>query len=174
MQSLYEISNELRDVYNKLENGEGIDQETGEISEEIQNALVLSQQNLQAKGVDIGYIIKSFDDQIEMCEREIKRVAEIKKSIQSKKDWLKEKIKNAMEEFGIAEIDGTPIGKPIKLSLRKSESVDVYLDADYLDDKFKRVKTVVEADKTAIKQAIKNGENVEGARLVENNNLQIR
>lgn len=171
MQSLYDISNELREVYNKLENGEGIDLETGEISEEMQNALAISQQNLQTKGIDIGYVIKSFDDQIEMCEREIKRITELKKSMQNKKDWLKDKVKSAMEEFGIVEIDGTPIGKPIKLSFRKSESIEVD-NVDLLDDKFKRVK--IEADKTAIKQAIKNGEQVEGARLVENNNLQIR
>lgn len=167
MNSLYEISNELREVYNKLENGEGIDQETGEISPELVNALELSQQNLQAKGIDIGYVIKSFDDEIDLYDREIKRLTERKQTLKNAQERVKNNLKSAMEEFGIVEIKG----QTLKINFRKSESVEVD-NVDLLDDKFKRIK--VEADKTAIKQAIKNGEQVVGARLVENNNLQIR
>lgn len=167
MNSLYEISNELREVYNKLENGEGIDQETGEISEELQNALALSQQNLQAKGVDIGYVIKSFDDEIDLYDREIKRLTERKQALKNAQERVKNNLKSAMEEFGIVEIKG----QTLKINFRKSESVEID-NVNLLDDRFKRVK--VEADKTAIKQAIKSGEEVKGARLVENNNLQIR
>ena len=167
MNSLYEISNELREVYNKLENGEGVDLETGEISEELQNALALSQQNLQTKGIDIGYVIKSFDDEIDLYDREIKRLTERKQALKNAQERVKNSLKNAMEEFGIVEIKG----QTLKIGFRKSESVEVD-NVDLLDDKFKRIK--VEADKTAIKQALKSGEEVNGARLVENNNLQIR
>ena len=167
MQTLYEISNELREVYNKLENGEGIDLETGELSPELVNALAISRANLQAKGVDIGYVIKSFDDEIELYDREIKRLTERKQALKNAQERVKNNLKSAMEEFGIVEIKG----KTLKISFRKSESVEVE-NVDLLDDKFKRVK--VEADKTAIKQAIKSGEEVRGARLVKNNNLQIR
>lgn len=167
MQTLYEISNELREVYNKLENGEGVDAETGELNEETINALAVSQQNLQAKGIDIGYVIKSFDDEIDLYDREIKRLTERKQALKNAQERVKNSLKNAMEEFGIVEIKG----QTLKINFRKSESVEVD-NIEELDDKFKRVK--VEADKTAIKQALKSGEEVKGARLVENNNLQIR
>ena len=167
MNSLYEISNELREVYNKLENGEGVDLETGELSDELINALEVSQANLQQKGIDIGYVIKSFDDEIELYDKEIKRLTERKKALQNAQDRVKTSLKNAMEEFNIVEIKG----QTLKISFRKSESVEID-NVDLLDERFKRVK--VEPDKTAIKQAIKQGEQVEGARLVENNNLQIR
>lgn len=167
MQTLYKISNELREVYNKLENGEGINLETGELSPELVNALEVSQANLQAKGVDIGYVIKSFDDEIDLYDREIKRLTERKQALKNAQERVKNNLKNAMEEFGIVEIKG----QTLKISFRKSESVEVD-NIEELDDKFKRIK--VEADKTAIKQAIKSGEEVRGARLVENNNLQIR
>ena len=167
MNSLYEISNELREVYNKLENGEGVDLETGELSDELVNALEVSQANLQQKGIDIGYVIKSFDDEIDLYDKEIKRLTERKKSLQNAQDRVKTSLKNAMEEFNIVEIKG----QTLKISFRKSESVEID-NVDELDERFKRVK--VEADKTAIKQAIKQGEQVIGARLVENNNLQIR
>ena len=167
MQSLYEISNELREVYNKLENGEGVDLETGELSAELVNALEVSQANLQQKGIDIGYVIKSFDDEIDLYDKEIKRLTERKKALQNAQDRVKTSLKNAMEEFNIVEIKG----QTLKISFRKSESVEID-NVDLLDERFKRVK--VEPDKTAIKQAIKQGEQVIGARLVENNNLQIR
>ena len=166
MQSLYEISQDLREVYNKLESGEGIDAETGELDEEVVNALTVSQSNLQAKGVDIGYVIKSFDDEIDIYDKEIKRLTERKKALQNAQERLKTTLKNAMVEFGIISIEG----KTLKIGLRKSESVEVNLDE--LDDKFKRIK--VEADKVAIKNAIKSGEEVKGAFLVENKSLQIR
>ena len=167
MNSLYEISSELREVYNKLENGEGIDMETGELSPELVNALEVSQANMRAKGIDIGYVIKSFDDQIDLYNTEIVRLTQRAKVLRNTRNKIKNGLENAMQEFGIKEIQG----KTLKISLRKSESVEVD-NLDLLDDKFKRVK--VEADKTAIKQAIKSGEQVVGARLVENNNLQIR
>ena len=169
MNSLYDISNELREVYYKLENGEGLDLETGEISEDVANALVMSQQNLQTKAIDIGYVIKSFDDQIDLYEREIKRLTEIKNQMKKRKEWLKSNLTNAMEEFGIFEIKG----KTLKLSFRKSESVEID-DIDLLDERFKTTKVEINPDKTAIKDAIKKGEQVLGARLVENKNLQIR
>jgi hypothetical protein len=43
-----------------------------------------------------------------------------------------------------------------------------------LPSEFVNVKNVVTADKVAIKEAIKRGENVFGARIIENFNLQIK
>lgn len=166
MQTLYEISNDLRDVYNKLENGEGID-ENGELNPELITALQVSENNLKAKGIDIGYVIKSFDDEIAIYEREIKRLTDRKRALQNTQERIKERLISAMQEFGIIDIKG----QTLKVSLRKSECVEID-NVDLLDDKFKRVK--VEADKTAIKNAIKEGEQVVGARIVQKDNLQIK
>lgn len=167
MNSLYDISNELRSIYNQLENGEGVDLETGEIKPEVQNALALTSSNLQSKAIDYGYMIKSLDDESDLFAKEIKRLQERKKQIDNLKDKLCDNLSNAMQEFGIVEIKG----KTIKLSFRKSESVEVS-DASVLDEKFQTI--VIQPNKSAIKQAIKNGEKVEGARIVEKQNLQIK
>ena len=74
-----------------------------------------------------------------------------------------------MEEFGINKIKS----ETLQLSFRKSESVEVF-DESLVDEKFKKVKTEISLDKTAIKNAIKNGEDVQGAKIVEKNNLQIK
>lgn len=58
-----------------------------------------------------------------------------------------------------------------RLSFRKSESV-VVDDVEKLEEKYIVVKK--QADKTAIKKAIKGGETPTGTRLIVSNNLQIK
>lgn len=63
------------------------------------------------------------------------------------------------------------------MSLRKSEKVeapDTLEGLDALPDIYKRVKTLVEPDKTAIKESLKGDVPVKGCRLVESFSLQIR
>ena len=61
-----------------------------------------------------------------------------------------------------------------KISYRKSESVelDEGLDVNTLPDELCRIKR--EASLTAIKDAIKSGNEVAGARIVEKNSIQIK
>ena len=160
--NLYELTTELKNIYEQIENGE-------ELTEEMENALVLTEKNLQAKAIDYGYVIKSLDAEMEMFDNEIKRLQERKKQLAKTQDLLKNNLTNAMQEFGITEMKG----RTIKLSFRKSESVDVY-NVDALPDEFKRTKVTVEPDKIAIKEALKNGEVVEGATLSIKDNLQIK
>ena len=84
-------------------------------------------------------------------------------------DRLKSAVKNAMLVSNIEKMESTLF----KLSIRKSEAVEVDI-VEALPNAFQNVKNVVTADKVAIKEAIKRGENVTGARLIENFNLQIK
>lgn len=169
MISMYEITQKVKNIYEELENGIGIDEETGEIKPEIMQALQISKNELETKAVDYCYVIKAIDDDIECYDKEIKRLTERKKQFTNIQNRLKEVVKNAMIEFDIPEIKG----KTLKINFRKSESVEV-LDLSALEERFKRTKITIEPDKTAIKEAIKNGEVVEGAILVEKSNLQIK
>ena len=83
MGSLYEISTEVRNIYEELQSGIGVDEETGEILPEIQERLKFSKDNLTNKAVDYGYVIKSFEDEIDVYDREIKRLTERKKQMQN-------------------------------------------------------------------------------------------
>ena len=64
----------------------------------------------------------------------------------------------------------TSIGK---LSVRTSKTVEVSADVNTLPEQYKRVKTTVEADKKALKDAIKAGEHIDGVELIENYSLGI-
>ena len=60
----------------------------------------------------------------------------------------------------------------VSISYRKSEKVDV-LDIGKLDDDYLKFKDP-EPDKTKIKKALKDGICLEGAQLVESQNIQIK
>ena len=169
MASIYNISSDLKKIYEDLDNGNGIDLETGEIKPEIMQQLSISRNELEVKAVDYGYVIKAFDDEICIIEKEIERLEERKAYVKKNKEKMKQIVSAAMEEFGITKIKGDTL----QLSFRKSESVEVF-DENLLDEKFKKEKTEISIDKMAIKNAIKNGENVQGAKIIEKNNLQIK
>lgn len=169
MNNLYEISQRLRNIYEELEDGIGFDEETGEIDKEILNSLIISKGELETKAIDYAYVIKMFDDNIMVYDKEIKRLTERKNQFQKIQNKLKGLVQNAMLDFGIEEIKG----KTLKLSFRKSEVVEVE-NLGELEERFKRTKIIIEPDKAEIKNAIKNGENVKGAILVQKKNLQIK
>ena len=167
MANIYELSNEMQDIYDKLESGEGIDLETGELKPEIVNALCVKKNELETKVVDYGYVIKTFDDNIDVYDKEIKRLQERKAQMVNTREKMKEVISKVMQDFEITEIKG----KTIKISFRDSESVEVF-DERLLTSEFIRSK--FEPDKVAIKEALKNGQDVQGARLTKKKNLQIK
>ena len=180
MASIYNISSDLKKIYEDLDNGNGIDLETGEIKPEIMQQLSISRNELEVKAVDYGYVIKAFDDEICIIEKEIERLEERKAYVKKNKEKMKQIVSSAMEEFGITKIKGDTL----QLSFRKSEIVEVF-DENLLNEKFKKSHctfcqypafwyTKHYTDKTAIKNAIKNGENVQGAKIIEKNNLQIK
>lgn len=54
------------------------------------------------------------------------------------------------------------------------ESTSVYCAPDFNVEKFMRVKTISEPDKTAIKEALQNGEKIDGAELLHKLNLSVK
>lgn len=161
MNSLWQISNELLLIEQQLE------ELGGEITPEIEQALEITQKELQSKCLNYVHFINHIQTQISEAEIYKSKVLDYI----SKKEKLLERLKNALNEavtkFGTIETDMW------KLSQRKSESVEI-VDLDKVPDKFKTIKQNIQADKTAIKQALKNGENIEGAKLIEKQNLQIK
>lgn len=159
--NLYEITQEAQYLAALLE--------TEELTPELEQALIINQDQLQAKAVNYAKVIANYQAESDAIEQEIKRLKAMKESRDKKVEWLKESVKNAMLVSGIEKVESTLF----KISVRRSEAVEVDV-VEALPNAFQNVKNVVTADKVAIKEAIKRGENVLGARLVENFNLQIK
>lgn len=159
MKSMYQISTEALNIASALEDGE--------LSPELELALQINQTELQEKGINYAYVIKDSEETIECIDKEIKRLQEAKKAQTNKVERLKATLVNAMNIYGIEKIE-SPL---IKLSLRKSESVEI---SEGLPLEYQMSKTTFVPDKTRIKNAIKSGENIIGATLQTNYNLQIK
>ena len=143
--------------------------ETEELTAELEEALIINQDQLQAKAVNYAKVIANFQAESDAIDQEIKRLKAMKESRDKKVEWLKESVKKAMLVSGIEKVE-SPL---FKLSVRRSEAVEVDV-VEALPSAFQNVKNVVTADKVAIKEAIKRGEFVMGARIIENFNLQIK
>jgi hypothetical protein len=138
----------------------------GEIADDMADELEALDMKRAEKIENVACYIKNLDAEAEAIKREEKRLAERRKSAESKAERLKQYLAYALhgeEVYSSARV---------KLSWRKSESVEVE-SVDLLPEEFRRIKTTVDADKTAIKQAIKSGEDVAGACIVERRNLQV-
>lgn len=153
MATLYEINEQIAGL---------VDPETGEIADfEAFEKLNL---DLDTKIKNIALWIVNLRSDAEQLEEQEKKFRERKTSAKNKAESLK----NLLDGFLSGEKRSYP---EVVISYRKSEQVAVDDNAK-LDDRFLRVKT--EIDKTALKDALKHGESIEGARLEVKNNIQIK
>ena len=159
--NLYELTQEGLELQELLENEE--------LTEELEQRLLISQNEVQSKGCFLAPIILNNEVTIEAIDNQIKRLKELKEKKERSINRTKYFLKNAMVSNGINKIES----HLFTLSLRRSESVEVDI-VESLPTQFINIKNVVTADKLAIKEAIKRGENITGARIIENFNLQIK
>ncbi len=134
-----------------------------------QDDLELLEIELKQKSDNIVKYINNLESNINVIDTEIKRLQELKKTEKNKIERMKEYIKYSMDKMGLKKIE-SPIGK---ISLRKSESVEIE-DIEKIPGEFVTIKQTFQPDKTAIKKAIKEGKEIEGAKVVIKENITIK
>ena len=161
--NLFNIQNEYLLLVNQIiENG-------GEVTPQQELNLQITRDQLQDKGTNYAFVIKKLDAECDIIDAEIKRLTELKKVRQNACERLKSNISHAMQIFEVDKIE-SPL---IKLSFRKSQSVNV-ADVNSLPSEYKTIKVTEQADKLKIKQALLNGEVIEGCEIINSQNLQIK
>ena len=141
----------------------------GELTPELETALKLNKEQLETKGRSYGYIVRDLENEVSVIDAEIKRLSAFKVSRNKTIDRLKQTLSDAMELYQIEKLE-TPT---LKISFRKSETIEVE-NVSILEEKYTVSKTTLTADKVKIKEAIKAGEDVIGAYLQTNKNIQIK
>lgn len=159
MKNLFNIDAELYEVYNEIENN------GGEMTPELEATLEITQEERMTKGEGYVYVIKQLRSQADMIKSEIKRLQELAKRYENSADKLADTLLQSVVAHGQIK---TAL---VTISSRKSKSVSI-TDESVIPAEFLRVKT--EPNKTAIKEAIEAGQEVEGALIVENYSLNIR
>lgn len=159
--ALYHITTELTSI------NEELIASGGELTPEMESKLAITQTELSEKARNYALVILSNESDITSIDAEIERLQALKAPLVTANKKLKETVANAMLTFGIEKIE-SPL---CKLSFRKSDAVDVF-DESKLNQKYFNYKPTV--DKTTIKADLKAGVEVDGARIVTNQNLQIK
>ena len=158
--TLYHISDEQRRLNALLEeNG-------GEITPEIEEALAVNETNFVQKAESYGYAILHYKAVVAAVKAEKDRLDAIKKTAENAIARMEERIVAAMQQFDRPKVEADTL----KLSLRRSERVVVDDEAKVPAD----CKTIkVEVSKTELKRHLKAGEDC-GAHIEENTSLQIK
>lgn len=157
MASLYELTGQYLEIYNmeldeetKLDTLDSIDWET-EYETKVENYIK---------------VMKNLEADVEARKNEIKRLTELNKADEKKKEHLKDTLSASMSLTEHERVD-TPL---FKVSFRKSQAVEV--DEAVLPEAYKVA--TWKPDKKRLKEDLKNGLEIIGASLVERKNLSIR
>lgn len=162
--TLYKISQDLDSILSQLEeNG-------GEITPEIEQALTITQEQFAYKCEDYAAAILNIEAVAAAAKAEKDRLAKLQKFYDDTAKRLRTAISTAMLKYDIPKVEnGT-----MRVFLRHTQAVDPNIDLAVLPKQFKTTKVEEVADKKAIKEAILAGEDVPGASLVDNYNIQIK
>jgi hypothetical protein len=159
--SLYKISVEALDLASALEEGE--------LTPELEEKYALTKDEMNTKGVAYGHVILKNDNAYEFAKEQEKMWKQAAKREEEKNSWLSHNLLYAMNIFSINNIENDYL----KISIRDSYAVEIVNEAQ-IPQEFKKTKTEVVIDKKAIGDALKRGEEIEGAILKKNQNLQVK
>jgi uncharacterized coiled-coil DUF342 family protein len=170
---LFEIASEFKLLQDILSNDLEWNEETGEV---IDNSKVIEElfnglsATLWDKLDNSAYVIKELEATSGALKDEAKRLSERAKSFSNNADRLKNLMAYALEKSGEDKV------KTDKFTFSFSKNEAVEIDDMVTPDDFDRryVKIKRDFDKIKIKDAIKKGETIDGAKIVTKQNLQIK
>ena len=163
---LYELTQNYRNLESLLDN---LGEQEGLTVEMIHGALGQVEDDINTKIENTCKVIKEIEADSIGIDEEIKRLSALKKQRENAVKKLKEYVEFEMIGIGPTKVEG----KLFKISFRKSKVVKV-LDETKTPKEFIKVKTTESISKTDLGKALKSGEIIEGAELVENKTLQIK
>lgn len=163
---LYELTQNYRNLESLLDN---LGEQEGLTVEMIHGALGQVEDDINTKIENTCKVIKEIEADSIGIDEEIKRLSALKKQKENTVKKLKEYVEFEMNGIGLTKVEG----KLFKIFFRKSKAVNV-LDETKIPKKFIKIKTTETISKTDLGKALKNGEIIEGAELVENKSLQIK
>lgn len=163
--SLFAIAGEYRQQLDQLEQM-GLDEQT------FQDTLESISGDIETKSINVAMFVRNLESSAAAIETQIESMEERSKAIRKKADHIKNYLRANMEHAKLQKIE-SPF---FVLSIRKN-SVSLILD-----DESKVPPSFLKApeppppalDKTAIKDALKNGQVVPGAHLEQKTRLEIK
>lgn len=163
---LYELTSKRQELLDLIA---AMDSEDLELSDAVGDTLEALDEAIQDKAEAVASFIFSLQADSAALKQEEQRLAERRRLNDAKVERMKTYLVDALDDAGVDKVKSSRF----TIGFRKSQAVDVF-DIETVPESLKRTKTIVEADKTAIKQAFKQGIDVPGALLIDKRNLSIK
>lgn len=162
LKTLYQIQEDYAVLTSELLENEG------ELNPAIEQALEITEEEFTAKAAAYALRIREFEGHIQMIDKEIIRLIDMAKRYTKAKDFLKQRILNAMLQFKTEKLK-TDL---VTLSLRKSKRVNI-TDERLIPEEFYTEQAPF-LSTSKIREALKEGSIVPGAELIEHQSVQIK
>lgn len=161
---LYELSQNFRNLQQVLENA-GEDENLKEL---VINSMKGLECDLSTKVENIVRLIKNLQAEVEALKAEEKRLAKERKTRENKIENLQGYLFDTISGLEKREVKGGIF----TVSIKKNPPKTVVEDLNAIPKQF--IVNTPSVDKKMIKEALKNGEIIEGAKLVQEESLKIR
>ena len=158
---LYEIAKDYRDALEDLTELE---------DEAVVDTLEGLKGTLEAKSENIIKYTQNLKSTINAMKEAEKNMAERRKRLEKKSENIKKYVKNVMEENQIHKIETVHFD----LSIKKNPPKAVIEDEAMIPESFIDVQKIEKVNLKKIKDELKKGEAVQGARLVQETRLDIK
>lgn len=153
--SLYELTNDLEEIMELLTEEDLPYEQWKELYDQLMELITNKSENT------IKYI-RNIESRVAIAKAEEDRLKSYRQTEEKKLKRLKEYMVMCLKQANINKIE-TGIGR---VSLRKAP-VSVEIDESLLPKKYQEKQIVYKTDKNAIKKLLLDGENIKGARLVD-------
>ena len=161
---LYELAENYKQVLRLVESEE-VDTDT------IKDTLESIEGAIEEKAKNIALLVQGLGSDADIIKAEEKRLAERRKAIENKQKWLKNYLQGQMEYAGIDKLKSPTH----TIALQKNPPRLELSDESKIPSKFLvHIPERYEVDKKELKEALKRGEEVEGAELAQSKSLRIR
>ncbi|MDD5580517.1 MAG: siphovirus Gp157 family protein [Methylobacter sp.] len=163
--SLYDLSSHYLSALDAL-----TDPEMDLPAEVINDTLEALTDEIEDKAVNVAKFLRNMETTTQAIKEAEAAMAKRRKTLENRINWMKAYLKDNMERTGITKVE-CPY---FKLSLQVNPPAVAILDEAAIPAEFKEPILSWKIDKMAIKEAIKHGDVVPGADLVNGNRLVIK
>ena len=171
MTTLYDYGNQLSETVEMIQDllSEGVSTDDERVQELLEK-MVSDETDWESKAINVAKFLNQLSLDVVQIESEIERLTKKKKSNESARKNLHDLLMWQMETFGKTEIKN-PL---LTIKVKENPPSLIVEREDLVPDKFKAKKEVVTVNKNAIKQALKDGEIIDGVKLINIKKLTIK
>lgn len=157
MSTLYELGQDVKELEGLLDRLEEAGDD--EATEEVKEIKETVEKLIQSKSEGLIAVVRANEMMIENIEAERKRLSDLKTKKQARIDSIKKYALECMQAMEVKKIE-THLGN---MTVRKGTGKVIVDDLTKIPEEYRVTKVEVREDRTAIKKAIKDGQEIPGA-----------